>query len=129
MNKEEIKLKNLIGYKLENIDDEKIIVSKDNKQYVLKFEENEGDCCGYNELKTNLLIDENNKPVITNIKIEEKQLGKYDDGYGIVITFFGENKQIATIDSYSSSGSGYCYGACVSIKCKELNIDEIITEW
>lgn len=128
MSKEEIKLKNLIGYKLENIDDKEIIVSKDNKQYVLKFEKYEGDCCSYNILKTNLLIDENNKPVITNIKIEEEQSGKYN-GCGIVITFFGENKQIATIESCSSSGSGWCYGACVSIKCKELNIDEIITEW
>lgn len=125
-----MELKDLIGYKLEKINDKEIIVSKENQLYTLEFEENEGDCCGYNELETNLLIDEKNKPIITNVKYKDIG-GKtfFGDDDTIEITFFGENKEIAKIKSRSSSGSGWCYNACVTIKCKELNINETLSEW
>lgn len=125
-----MKLKDLIGYKLEKINNEHIIVSKDDKLYILQIVRDEGDCCGYNDLETKLLIDEHNKPVITDIDYTKT---KDADGWGecdsVKITFFGGNKQIAEISSLSSSGSGWSYGACVTIKCKELNIDETITQW
>ena len=124
-----MKLKDLIGYRLEKINDEEIIISKNDKLYVLKIQQDEGDCCGYNELETTLLISDNNKPIITNIEYED--ISKYED-WGdntIKITFFGENKEIATIKSKSSSGSGWYYGACVTVKCKELNINEVISQW
>lgn len=125
-----MELKDLIGYKLEKINDEEIIVSKENQLYTLKFEENEGDCCGYNKLETNLLIDEKNKPIITNVKYKDiSGETTFGDDDTIEITFFGENKEIAKIKSMSSSGSGWCYGACVTIKCKELNINETLSEW
>lgn len=122
-----MKLKDLIGYKLEKITNEEIVVSKDNELYVLKVIEDSGDCCGYNDLETQLLIDDENKPIITNVEYED--VYNDCDEQHVKITFYGENKQIALIDSLSSSGSGWCYGACVTIKCKELNIDEIISEW
>lgn len=125
-----MKIKDLIGYRLEKISNEEIIISKNDKLYVLKFEEDEGNCCGYNELETTLLISDNNKPIITNIEYEDISENE-DWGYNeiIKITFFGENKEIATIKSKSSSGSGWHYGACVTVKCKELNINEVISQW
>ena len=125
-----MKLKDLIGYKLEKIDNEVIIVSKNNQLYVLKFKEDYGDCCGYNELQTNLLIDENNKPIITKVEYEDiSEEDEFGESEIMKITFLGENKEIANIKSKSSSGSGWNYGACVTIKCKELNIDEKISSW
>lgn len=125
-----MKLKDLVGYKLEKINDNNIIVSKDDKTYTLNFIEDSGDCCGYNELETELLIDENNKPVITDVVYEDCSS---DDGWhdnnALKIIFFGGNKELAKISSLSSSGSGWCYGACVTVKCKELNINEELTSW
>ena len=124
-----MELKDLVGYQLVKIDDDKIIVSKGNKTYVLNIEEDYGDCCGYNNIKTEMFFEENSKnnPIIT--RIEKKQIGLEDDGERVEITFFGENKELAKIDSLSSSGSGWSYGACVIVKCKELNIEEEITSW
>lgn len=122
-----MKLKDLVGYKLEKINDNNVVVSKNNELYVLTFVQDEGDCCGYNDLKTELLLDDNNKPVITNVEYE-RITSDFDEDH-VKITFFGSNKEIAKIDSTSSSGSGWQYGACVTIECKELDIDEIISEW
>ncbi len=125
-----MKLKDLIGYKLEKINNNEIVISNDNKLYILKFEEDEGDCCGYNELETTLLIDGKNKPIITNVKYEDvSEEDKWGESEIIKITFFGENKEIANIKSKSSSGSGWCYGACVTVNCKELHIHETISSW
>lgn len=129
-----MKIKDLIGYRLVQIDNDKIIVKKDDKLYVLEIKEDYGGCCGYNDVETHLLIEENEiekNPIITNIEYEdtEKEQYKYFDGNSVRITFYGNNKQLANIESLSSSGSGWGYGACVTIECKDLNIDEIITEW
>lgn len=51
-------IKDLIGFQLVSINDEKIIVKKNKKEYVLHIKDYEGDCCGYNEIETRLLIDE-----------------------------------------------------------------------
>lgn len=125
-----MKLKDLIGYKLEKINNNEIVISNDNKLHILKFEEDEGGCCGYNELETTLLIDGKNKPIITNVKYEDvSEEDKWGESEIIKITFFGENKEIANIKSKSSSGSGWCYGACVTVNCKELHIHETISSW
>ena len=127
-----MKLKDLIGYKLEKINNNEIVISNDNKLYILKFEEDDGGCCGYNELETTLLIDEKNKPIITNVKYEDvSEEDEWGDSNSeiIKITFFGENKEIANIKSKSSSGSGWRYGACVTVNCKELHIHETISSW
>lgn len=124
-----MKIEDLIGYQLLKIDNEQIIVSKDNKQYVLTIEADEGDCCGYNEIKTQLFIKDNSKnnPIITKVEIE--RFGRDYDGDEAKITFYGLNKKLATIDSRSSSRSGWNYGACVTIVCKELNLKEEITSF
>ena len=124
-------IKGLIGYQLVSIDDESIVVKKGDSIYKLLITEDYGDCCGYNELSTKLLIsnDElNRNPVITNVILESEE-----DGYGeydkAKVTFFGEFKPLAELDSLSSSGSGWCYGACVTIECDVLDMYQEITRW
>lgn len=127
-----MKLKDLIGYQLVNINEDKIVVEKDDKQFEIEICIDAGDCCGYNDVETNLLINENNKPVITNITDDEDcDFSEIEDGWCSTarITFYGANKKLATLDSMSSSGSGWSYGACVTVRCKELNLEETITAW
>lgn len=122
--------KDLIGYQLVFIDDENIVVRKDNTEYILNIKEDSGDCCGYNEITTKLLISEtelNRNPIITNVEIDEVEAEW--DGMNAKLTFFGEYKPIAIVDTFSSSGSGWCYGACVSINCEVLGINEILSSW
>ena len=123
-------LKELIGYQLVSIDDTKIVVRKNDSEYTLNIKEYEGDCCGFNEIKTTLLISDTElkcNPIITNVEKEEME-DEYDGMYG-KLTFFGEYKPMAIVDGYSSSGSGWCYGACVSIYCSDLGIDEELSSW
>lgn len=119
-----MKIKDLIGYKLLRANEKEIIIGKDNSYYTLYIEDDEGDCCGYNEITASFDTKEN--PVITDITFEKNEEG---DGEQAKITFFGLNKQIGTIETYSSSGSGWNYGACVTICCKALNLEEIISQW
>ena len=122
--------KDLIGYQLVSIDDTKIVVRKDNTEYVLNIEEDYGGCCGYNEIATKLLISDtelNRNPIITNVEMTEEE-DDYD-GMSGKLTFFGEYKPMAVVDTYSSSGSGWCYGACVSIHCDVLGINDELSSW
>ena len=118
-------LQKLIGAKLISIDEETIKVEKDGKVYEIDIIQDEGDCCGYNEVESKLLISDNSKPIITNIQEDSC----FVCGNTCLLTFFGEYKPIATLKSISRSGSGWEYGACVSLHCDALNIDEIVTEW
>jgi hypothetical protein len=125
----------LIGAQLLEINDSEIIVKKDNQLYTITIDEDYGDCCGYNEVKTTLLVDlENtkNNPVITNIEYDcdvSSIEGEITCGDCTKITFFGLDKDLATLESASYSESGWQYGACVTLICKELNIDETISQW
>lgn len=99
-----------------------------------KFEEDSGGCCGYNDFSVLLFDDEDTKenPVITNIAYEKAEPSYdflYSGGQRLQITFFGAHKKLATIDSYSSSGSGWCYGACVTVDCVETGEHAVITNW
>lgn len=123
-------LEYLIGSKLISFDNDGfsvILPSGEQRDFV--FYEDYGDCCGYNELSTELLIsaDElSNNPIITNI---EKTDTSERDEDSVKIAFFGECKKIAEVNSLSSSGSGYCYGACVWVTCKQTNEEETITSY
>ena len=121
--------KDLVGYQLVSINDEEIIVRKDGKEFKLSICEDYGDCCGFNEIKTDLFISNeelNRNPIITNV-----EMGENDDGDGSRgrLTFLGEYNPIASVNSYSSSGSGWCYGACVTVECKMLGIDDKLSSW
>lgn len=121
---------NLIGSKLISFDEDGfsvILPSGEQRDFV--FEEDEGDCCGFNEFSTELLVsaDElSNNPIITNIEKEDTS-GRDDDS--VKIAFFGECKKIAEVNSLSSSGSGWCYGACVWVTCKQTNEKVTITSY
>lgn len=124
-----MKLKDLVGYQLVSIDDAKIIVKKGNRKYEIVIKNDPGECCGYNDIKTQLYFDkEDNKrnPVI--IDVDEKfDSGNFDNSCSI--TFIGEYGNLGKIDSLSSSGSGWCYGATVTLISDKLDIKEIISAW
>ena len=123
-------LDKLIGAQLVKFDETSFTVKNQvGQQFTFDFEEDEGDCCGFNELELRLLIsneDISRNPVIT--KVEEQRL-ESDDNDHVIITMFGENKKLAEVESYSSSGSGWCYGACVVLKCVQTGESETVTEW
>lgn len=117
----------LIGARLLSMDDSGFSVQMTNGEVRnYEFCECEGDCCGFNEFSAKLLISGENMPAITSVKTEERDL--YDTDCK-VITFFGLDKKLAEIDSPSSSGSGWNYGATVWVKCKETGETETITSW
>jgi hypothetical protein len=93
------------------------------------LDEDEGDCCGFNEVVSTLLIDKKelrNNPIITDIKETDDE---EDDGNRHILTLVGISKPLAEINSYSSSGSGWCYGACVTLECKETRLSKILSHW
>lgn len=73
------------------------------------------------------MIDGKENPVITKIEDTEEQ-----EDYGeqkVRITFFGLDKKIAEINASAGSGSGWAYGACVSVWCVENNKSETLASW
>jgi hypothetical protein len=126
-------IKDLVGYQLVSINDNAIVVRKGDSEYTIQINEDYGDCCGYNEINTKLLVSEDElvrNPIITNVEMEIDS-SDASDGWGnsAKITFFGEVKPIAEMDSFSSSGSGWGYGACVTIVCEALEMNEVVTSW
>lgn len=116
----------LVGFQLLSLTDESMVVVKDKETYVINFECDHGDCCGYANINNTLLFDPKTRkknPVITNIAVENS--GEYSESIA-TITLFGENKQIAQINAEAGSGSGWNYGACVTVTCNQLEIHEDI---
>lgn len=121
-------LEKLIGAQILTVSDESIEVKLDNKVFTLDIISDDGDCCGYSAFTTNMLYSENDSrnPIITNVSLKSGE-SDYDDSS--VITFYGESKPLATIESEAGSGSGWGYGAFVSLRCKALDIDEDLASW
>ena len=119
----------LIGARLVTADDAGFeVVASNDKRYRFNFESYEGDCCGYNTISSHLLIEDEieQNPIITKVRHATDE-----DNYSqsCEITFFGISKPIYTAAIESSSGSGWCYGATVSLTCKEADFNEILTSW
>lgn len=116
------------GQILEMSDDGFSVCLRNGEIRHFEFVEDEGDCCGYNGLQTNLFYSKDSKenPVITKIQYEREEMS---EGDSLVITFFGAYAPLAKIDSYSSSGSGWCYGASMCVICKETKEEELLTCW
>lgn len=124
-------LDELLGYQIIDLNENGFAVRKGNVIKHFVFFEDEGDCCGFNELSTALLINRENtadNPFISSVEYK-RHTNDYADEDDLTITFFGGDKALATIDSLSSSGSGWCYGACVKVVCVETDEEEILTEW
>ena len=123
-------LERLIGWQLVSIDDENIVLTKGGKTITLTLSGDCGDCCGYYEISTKLLIDVNDtrrNPIITKVQLIEEE-GEYD-GSVVKLVLFGEENRIAEIDTEAGSGSGWCYGACVTLTCEALNLNETLAQW
>ena len=119
----------LIGARLVTADDAGFeVVASNDKRYRFNFESYEGDCCGYNTISSNLLIEDESEQ---NPRITKISHTITDDRYSqsCEITFFGISKPIYTAAIESGSGSGWCYGATVSLTCKEADFNEILTSW
>ena len=119
----------LIGARLVTADDTGFeVVASNDKRYRFNFESYEGDCCGYNTISSHLLIEDESEQ---NPRITKISHTITDDRYSqsCEITFFGISKPIYTAAIESSSSSGWCYGATVSLTCKEADFNEILTSW
>ena len=120
----------LIGAQLISFGKDKFKVkTAKGKIRIFVLDEDEGGCCGYNEVVSTLLIDKKelrNNPIITDIKESDNE---EDDGNRHILTLVGISKPLAEINSYSSSGSGWCYGACVTLECKETRLSKILSSW
>lgn len=126
-NKQISSLRKLVGMTLLNLNTDGFTVEdKDGERLHFVFDEDEGDCCGFNEIKTTLSMSKKNPPVITKVQYQDVTAGDED---AIVITFFGLDREIAEIFAMSSSGSGWAYGASVAVKCREINFTEVITQY
>ena len=121
-------LEQLIGAELIAINPQHIIVDKDGERYEIRIDDDGGDCCGYNEIETHLLVSEHSRPVITSVKVDDES-SHHCEADAARLTFFGESKPIAEIESLSSSGSGWGYGATVTLICNPLRINHILTSW
>lgn len=110
------------------LNENEIIVQKDEKRFSIKIEDDFGDCCGYNVINAHLYIGDEVKrnPIITDISKNKEDTGCSDK---CCITFFGEDKFLAKLETESSRVSGWCYGAAVTLNCKDLKINEILSEW
>lgn len=124
-------LEGLIGAQLVELNERGFVVREGGDLVRFSFVEDKGDCCGLNSIKTELFVSKDElrrNPVITNIQ-EDRPYNKRHDSNDLVITFFGEKKQIAKIDSMSSSLSGWGYGASVSLRCLKTEEEEVLTHW
>ena len=118
----------LIGSQILTMTNDKIVVAKDGTNYTLYIGDYSDDYCGFNEIQTVLNYGENraDNPIITDIV---REIDNGDDGSSCKVTFYGDSKAIGTIDAYSSSGSGWEYGARVTVECEALGIDETLSSW
>ncbi|MEN2468130.1 hypothetical protein [Ornithinibacillus sp. JPR2-1] len=121
-------LENLIGAQILSVGETYIEVKKGEQVYKLEVLSDYGGCCGYANFTTKLLYSPNDlrNPVITSVARKDNG-DDYEDSS--IITFFGESKPLATIESEAGSGSGWHYGACVTLHCKALDINEDLASW
>lgn len=115
----------LIGSQLVGVSEDLIKVMKDGIVYNLELESYQGECCGSAEFDITFFDEEDikNNPVITNV-IHKREGNSWSEN--CELTFFGLNKEILNITAEATSGSGYMYGASVTIYCKSLDIEEEI---
>ena len=88
-------IEQLIGWRLTKIDNSGFEVEKGGNVKHFVFDEDYGDCCGYNEITTNLLVSEEDlstNPVITEVeKVDAVKIATrmYEECDRIKITFMG----------------------------------------
>lgn len=120
----------LFGAQLVDMNNEHLIIKKNGKLHVINFELNDGDCCGYARLSQELYFKPNSdrNPVITNVSYLSTE-DAYGDYETTKIVFYGEYRLLGEINCTCGSGSGWQYGASVTLVCKSLDIDDVICSW
>lgn len=120
----------LIGAQIVSVGISHITLKKDGILYELELESDGGDCCGYGDFETHMYYEEDSErnPIITNVVLNEAE-GTYGYGSSATLTFYGEDKELAEVEASAGSGSGWQYGAWVSISCSKLDIDEMLASW
>ena len=121
----------LIGAQVLAVTNDGITVLINEKEFFLEIHTDDGDCCGFAYAQITALSDTlkvyhedtTNNPVITDIKAVHSGDGSSET---VEITFFGESKELFEISGEAGSGSGWNYGATVSIVCSKLDLDEEI---
>lgn len=123
-----MEITDLIGYQPVDLNKKEIVVQKNGKRFSIEIDDDSGVCCGYNNIEAHLYVggEVKRNPIITDVTKENEDIDCSDK---CCITFFGEDKILAELYTESSSGSGWCYGAAVTLKCKNLKIDEVLSEW
>ena len=96
-----MKIKDLIGFQLVEINNSKIKLKKGDKTFTLSIidscEEYQS-CCEYNDIEANLFISKeeiDRNPVITNIIVDRHE---HEWGETCKVVFFGEEKNIAKLE-------------------------------
>lgn len=123
-------LKNLIGAQIVSIHESIMVVRLNNQLHTLELIVDKGECCGFANFTMNLLYKEGDirNPIITNIETTQKK-GAFGCSEILVVTFYGEHKELAKIESEAGSGSGWHYGAAVSLHCTTLGMEEKLVYW
>lgn len=118
-------LNKLIGYRLGWLDNKQLIVFDNitKKHYGLDLDR----CYITNDSEISINnFNRRDEPFITNIKaktlIEEK-------GQRTIITFYEDKEVIGEINAFTTSEDGWCRDSYTNISCKDLEIDEIMSEW
>ena len=125
----------LLGMQLVGWDDEQktLTVKKGEDVYRLVFDaSDQGGCCGYNDFYAELFATEDEierNPIITSVLNDRVVEDEWGNSETLNITFFGGSKKLLHIKSESGSGSSWCYGAIVTVKCEALGIDDYLTSW
>lgn len=121
-------LEKLIGAQILKINESTIDVRLGEETHTLEILSDDGDCCGYSNFDINMKYSENatTNPIITNIEVKDNSSGDSD---GMIVTFYGENKELCEIEADAGSGSGWAYGAIVYMECKTLGIDETLANY
>lgn len=106
----------LVGAKFIEKTETGFVVEKDDKRYNLDYATYDGDCCGWAKIEDTLLISDNDllNPVISSCEFAEHE---YDCGYDCKMTLLGISKPIYVANATASSGSGWQYGATVTLYC------------
>lgn len=118
-------LNKLIGYRLEWLNNEQLIVFDNITKEHYNLDLEKSSCRSNSKIYINN-FNRRDEPFITNIKaktlIEEK-------GQRTIITLYEKEKVIGEINAFTTSEDGWCRGSYTNIYCKDLEINEIMSKW
>lgn len=75
-----MKITDLVGYQLVDLNEDEIIVQKDRRRFSIKIEKDSGGCCGYNDIEAHLYVggEVKRNPIITDVTKENEGIDYSD---------------------------------------------------